>query len=80
MGKLKLFLIIVGGFVMLRFIGQLLRAKRNVAEQSRMKQQQEALQKQREYIARNEGKVNVFGRQAKPSGPYEDVDYEEVKK
>lgn len=80
MGKFKLLLIFIGGFVLLRFIGQLLRAKRDVAAQNKMKFEQDNLRKEKEYIAKNEGKIKVFGKNQQPTSPFEDVDYEEVKK
>lgn len=80
MGKLKLILIFVGAIVLLRFLGQLMISKRNIAEHNRLKAEQDLINKQKNYVSKNEGKVTIVSKQKTPSGPFEDVDYEEVKK
>lgn len=72
-------LIIIGVIVVLRFMGQLMIAKRNIEDQNRSKAERDQLEKQRRHVEKNKGKTNLVGKSAKSSEPFEDVDYEEVK-
>lgn len=58
--KFKNILILIGAFVLLRFIGQVLRAKRDVNEQAKRKKRDQAVQNRKEFIKQNEGKVFVI--------------------
>lgn len=75
-------LIIIGAIVLLRFIGQLMNAKRNMEAERRLNQQQREFQAERNQKLKNFGKVNVLGRTTKKNninkGDVEDVDFEEV--
>lgn len=75
-GLIRTLLIIVGVFVVLRFLGQLMNAKRNMEEERKMNEQARKLNKERENKQRDLGKTNVL----KGQGPsdVEDVDYEEL--
>lgn len=76
-GLFKTLLIIIGAFVLLRFIGQLMIAKNNISEQEEMKRKDKAFQKEKERVHKKLGKTEVLkGNQSK--GSIEDVDYEEV--
>lgn len=67
-------LIIIGVLVIVRFIGKLMNAKRNLGEQERHNRQREAYQREKEETQKNLGKVTILrGRKEA-----EDVDYEEV--
>lgn len=70
-------LIIVGVFVLVRFLGQLMNAKRNANEQTADAAQREQIRKAREHTKKNLGKTNVIGKN-KDSNDVEDVDFEEV--
>ncbi len=75
-------LIIIGAIVLLRFIGQLMNAKRNMEAERLLNKQQREFQEERQQKLKNFGKVNVFGRTTKKSnitkGTVEDIDFEEV--
>ncbi len=75
-------LFVIGAIVLLRFIGQLMNAKRNMDAERRMSKQQREYQDERNQKLKNFGKVNVFARNPKktnkPNGNVEDVDFEEV--
>lgn len=75
-GLIRTLLIIVGVFVVLRFLGQLMNAKRNMEEERKMNEQARKLNKEKENKQRDLGKTNVL----KGQGPsdVEDVDYEEL--
>jgi hypothetical protein len=75
-GTFKMILMIIGGFVLLRFIGQLLIVKRNMAEQKRQEDFQKELEKQQSFYKKNTGKINILGK--KQTTNFQDVDYEEV--
>ncbi|MEN9446134.1 MAG: hypothetical protein RL728_646 [Bacteroidota bacterium] len=75
-GTFKMILMIIGGFVLLRFIGQLLIVKRNLADQKRHEDFQKELEKQQSFYKKNIGKINILGK--KQSTNIQDVDYEEV--
>ena len=73
-GLIKTVLIIVGVFVVLRFLGQLIQAKRNIAEQNEHRRQREQIDKEKKFVEKNEGKVLI----SKNKRAAEDVDYEEI--
>ncbi|MGV3630842.1 MAG: hypothetical protein ACO1O6_06540 [Bacteroidota bacterium] len=75
-GLFKTVLYIVGAIVLLRFIGQLMIAKRNINEQNAMKEQQSRFDKERRFVEQNKGKVSIS--KSRNSSAV-DVDYEEVK-
>ncbi len=78
MGLIRMVLLIVGVIVALRFIGQLMIAKRNIDEQNRSKAERNQLEKQRRHVEKNKGKTTLVGKTSKAIEPFEDVDYEEV--
>lgn len=80
MGVIRTILIIIGVSVIFRFIGQVLNGRRNQNDQKSAKAREDLINKQKQYVEKNEGKVNIVSKQATPSAPFEDVDYEEVKK
>lgn len=80
MGVIRTILIIIGVSVIFRFIGQVINGRRNQAEEQAVKARQDAINKQKLYVEKNEGKVNIVSKQAPPTTPFEDVDYEEVKR
>lgn len=76
--KFKNILILIGAFVLLRFIGQVLRAKRDVNEQAKRKKRDQAVQNRKEFIKQNEGKVFVISPEKVDNSDVEDVNYKEV--
>ena len=80
MGVIRTILIIIGVSIVFRFIGQVLNGKRNQADEKAAKARQDYINKQKQYVEKNEGKVNIVSKQAAPTTPFEDVDYEEVSK
>jgi hypothetical protein len=74
-GLFKTVLILIGVFVALRFLGQMMIAKRNIAEQNQLKANQARIRKEKEFVEKNKGKISI----SRKSNPHaEDVDYEEV--
>jgi uncharacterized membrane protein len=78
-GLIRTVLILIGIFVVVRFIGQLMNAKRNVAAEEHMKRHTEKMKKARERTAKNLGKTTVIKNGKNTSGDVEDVDFEEIK-
>lgn len=76
-GLFRTILIIVGVLVLLRFIGQLMNAKRNMDEERRMNEDRRRAQKEKDEKKRNLGKTNVLNDKGKDQSA-EDVDFEEV--
>ncbi|HRO76246.1 MAG TPA: hypothetical protein PLP27_08885 [Crocinitomicaceae bacterium] len=64
--------------MLLRFIGQVLRAKRDVNEQAKRKKRDQAVQNRKEFIKQNEGKVFVISPEKVDNSDVEDVNYKEV--
>lgn len=73
-GLIKTVLIIIGVFVILRFIGQIMQAKRNIAEQNEYKKHRDQIERERKFVEKNEGKILI----TKNKRNAEDVDYEEI--
>ena len=77
-GLIRTVLIIIGVFMVVRFLGQMMNAKRNMAEQDHMNERESQLKAERERTARNLGKTTIINKGKNTSGDIEDVDYEEV--
>jgi hypothetical protein len=76
-GVFKTILMLLGAMVVLKYLGQLMVAKRNIAEQNRFREEQNIIQKQKAHFERNNGKISIL-RNVNPRN-VKDVDYEEVK-
>ena len=76
-GVLKTILMLLGAMVVLKYLGQLMVAKRNIAEQSRFREEQDKIQKQKSHFEQNKGKISIV-RNVNLSN-VKDVDYEEMK-
>lgn len=74
-GLFKTILILIGVFVALRFLGQMMIAKRNIAEQNDLRERESRLKKEKEFVEQNKGKISISKNKASKA---EDVDYEEV--
>lgn len=81
-GLFKTILIIIGAIVLLRFIGQLMIAKRNMEEERSLNERQRQADRERSEKLKNFGKVNIMGgdktRSSGLKGDVQDVEYEEV--
>jgi|TARA_R110000737_G_scaffold191335_1_gene212778 hypothetical protein len=80
-GLFRMILIILGVFVLLRFIGQILIAKNNIASQNEMKRREEASAKEKVNAMKNVGKTKILrDKQNKDSDdPIIDIDYTDIK-
>ena len=74
-GLLKTVLILIGVFVALRFLGQMMIAKRNLAEQNALKEQKNQLNKEKAFVERNKGKISISKNKNRSA---EDIDFEEI--
>lgn len=81
-GVFKMILMIIGGMVLLRFIGQLLIAKRNLAEEKSFLRQKKEADELKQKSLKNYGKTTIVSAgntKSKKSTPsIEDVDYEDL--
>lgn len=67
---------VIGGLVLLRFIGQLMHAKRNIAEEQELNRKQKAFEKERNEKMKNFGKSTILN--SKVNIDAQDVNYSEV--
>jgi hypothetical protein len=69
-------LLIIGTFVVLRFLGRVMIAKRNLEEE------REAIRKEKDFVRERNQKLKNFGKvsvtKSEPKGTVQDVDYEEL--
>jgi hypothetical protein len=80
-GLFKTLLIILGAFVLLRFLGQVMMAKRNMEEDRRLNRNKRAFDEERERKLKNFGKISILSRNSRKARRItdaEDADYEEV--
>lgn len=84
-GFLRTILIVVGAFTLVRFLGQLMVAKRNLETERKLNERERKLAKERQDKLTNFGKTTILGRgksrstkSSAVSGNAEDVDFEEV--
>lgn len=76
-GVIRTILILIGILVVLRFLGQLMNAKRNMEEERELNKRSRQQQSERERVQRNFGRTQVNNRVDYQDG-IEDVDFEEV--
>lgn len=75
-GLFKTLLIIIGVLTLLRFLGQLMNAKRNIAEEQALNRQKKSFEKEKARSQVNFGKTKVINREGGVNA--EDIDFEEV--
>jgi hypothetical protein len=75
-GLIKTTLIVIGAMVVVKFIGQLMIAKRNINEQNRMKQAEFHLRKEKEQYEKNKGKISILRKDTIRN--VQDVDFEDI--
>lgn len=68
---------LIGAFVALRFIGQLMMTKRNLDEEKRIKQADKKFRKEKEEKYKSFGKTTIISN-SKVKGDVKDVDHEEL--
>jgi hypothetical protein len=81
-GLFKTLLIILGAFVLLRFLGQVMMAKRNMEEERRLNRNKRNFEDERAQKLKNFGKVTISGLSSKgrkEQTDAEDAEYEEIK-
>ena len=76
-GFVRTILIIVGVLVLLRFLGQLLQAKRNMENERAQLSRENNLRKERDQKMRDFGKTRIV-KNGNVKGNVQDVDFEEV--
>jgi uncharacterized membrane protein YhiD involved in acid resistance len=75
-GLVRTILIIVAIIVILRFVGQLMNAKRNVAAENKINQEKQREEQDRKNYERNKGRVTIS---RKGDRDAVDTDFEEIK-
>lgn len=78
-GLLRTLLILVGALVLLRFLGQLMNAKRNMEEERELNSKQRKFDQEREVKKRTMGQTRVLSKSpGNQRNDIEDVDFEEI--
>jgi mannitol-specific phosphotransferase system IIBC component len=77
-GVFRTVLIIVGALVVIRFIGQLMLAKKNLAEEKELNKQQKAQEAEKRRKKKNLGRTQILKKQHTSNDGIEDIDFEEV--
>ncbi len=77
-GGIRMILIIVGVLVVLRFVGQIMIAKRNLAEEKDLDRRKKAQDVEAKRKKRNLGRTQILGKRRSSNDGIEDVDFEEV--
>lgn len=71
---------LIGAFVLLRFLGQLMQAKRNMEEERRLLKKQREAERERSWKLKHFGKTHIVDKtKSKRTSSTEDVDFEEIK-
>ncbi len=73
---MRTILFVIGGIVLLRFIGQLMNAKRNLAEEDALMKKKRAEEKEREEKQKNFGKTTLQSKGTKTEA--DDINYQEL--
>lgn len=76
-GLFRTLLILIGAFVLLRFLGQLMNAKRNMEAERRANEQDRLFAKEKAQKQKKMGKTEIL-KSNQPKGSVQDVDFEEI--
>lgn len=77
-GLFRTLLIIGGVFLLLRFIGQFMVAKRNMEEEREHNVKQRKFKAAKQAQKQAEGKTKILGKNVSNSNDIQDVDFEEI--
>lgn len=76
-GLVRTLLILIGAFVLLRFIGQVLRARRDMEAEKERQAQERHFELERKEKQRNLGKTSILNK-PNSNSTIQDVDFEEI--
>lgn len=77
-GVIRMVFIIIGVLVVLRFVGQLMLAKRNIEEEKELDRQKKAQDAEAKRMKKNLGRTQILGKRKSSNDGIEDVEFEEV--
>lgn len=77
-GLFRTILIVVGVIVLVRFIGQLMNAKRNMEEERQANERDRKLRDEKRRKEKQLGKTTILKKGSQNQGDVEDVNYEEL--
>lgn len=78
-GLIRTLFIIGGVFLLLRFIGQFMIAKRNMEEEREINEKRRKFESQKRQANEDSGKTRIISKKSKSSqSSIEDVDFEEI--
>ena len=77
-GVIRMVFIIIGVLVVLRFVGQLMLAKRNIAEEKELERQKKANDAEAKRKRKQLGKTRILEKNKASNDRIEDVEFEEI--
>ena len=77
-GAFRTILTIIGVIVLVRFIGQLMIAKRNIAEEKELNRQKKVHDAEAKRKKKHLGKTQILGKKQSSNDGIEDVEFEEI--
>ena len=77
-GLFKMIFIIIGALIVLRFVGQLMNAKRNIHDEQKMNDSQKRFNSEKKRKKEHLGKTQVLGKDQNNGNDIEDVEFEEI--
>ncbi|PWL24696.1 MAG: hypothetical protein DCO96_12905 [Fluviicola sp. XM-24bin1] len=77
-GVIRMVFIIIGVLIVLRFVGQLMLAKRNIEEEKELDRQKKAQDAEAKRKKKNLGRTQILGKRKSSNDGIEDVEFEEV--
>ncbi|MEO9257511.1 MAG: hypothetical protein ABI207_03960 [Crocinitomicaceae bacterium] len=77
-GAVKTILLIIGVFIVLKFLGQLMNAKRNLDEEQKFKANKNAFDELKKSSEKNKGKIQITDKKKTAKDYNNYTDYEEI--
>jgi hypothetical protein len=77
-GVVKTILLIIGVFIVLRFLGQLMNVKRNLNEEQKFKENKNAFDELKKSSEKNKGKIKLTDKKKTAKDYTNYTDYEEI--
>lgn len=77
-GALRMIAMIIGALVIIRFVGQLMQAKRNLSEEQDLIRRKKEHEAEANRKRKNFGRTNIIGKNPPNHDVVEDAEFEEV--
>jgi hypothetical protein len=78
-GVFRTLLLLIGAYVLIRFIGRLMIAKRNIEAERQLLRKERTFEKEKQQLKRDFGKTKIVSKPNNSTNiPYEDIDFENL--